>query len=522
MVERCREARLPEEALPESSDPPRAPARSASGPPAAPATGRSRGRPRPFRRGRSGLDPVAAEQNTGPHGDRHAALSPIDQLKRVRVSAGASPPGRAPRRTKTVGAGADRPAHSGASEPLLAPSLREAHDQGTRPLAQPPSHRGDRRRRGPARRLSRPSAGRSGRRRPAAGSRRDPVAARSATPTRRSGTPVARASHAPSSSAAQSCPAAPNGTTTGPAPAGPDRLDSRSATSQGARSSTMAAAPPSAACRRPSTRGRRPPGQRAGTTSSPTAGEENAAVRVANPSAISSSRASDSAPRPRGGPPRPRWPRRSAPVRDCRASGFARPRSASSASAFGWGKEQRALGRWSGLRGSHSPGIVRRRRDRVLLEDGRARAASATRPARGPAPRQLLPGLTVRLERLGLTPRSVERQHELDRSRSRSGWRATSVSSSADELGVAAEREVGVDTLLERAEPQLLEPRDLGLGERLVGEVGERRPAPQRERLAELLRAALGGAPPASATSCSKRARSSSAGRPAGRSRARG
>ena len=55
----------------------------------------------------------------------------------------------------------------------------------------------------------------------------------------------------------------------------------------------------------------------------------------------------------------------------------------------------------------------------------------------------------------------------------------------ADQLGVAAEREVGLDPLLERRQPQVLEPAALGLGERLVRELGERRPAPERERLAQ-------------------------------------
>jgi hypothetical protein len=66
----------------------------------------------------------------------------------------------------------------------------------------------------------------------------------------------------------------------------------------------------------------------------------------------------------------------------------------------------------------------------------------------------------------------------------------------ADQVGVAAARQVGVDALLERGEPQLVQPCDLGLRERLVGEVGERRAAPQRERLAQLLGRA-GGLRPA-------------------------
>ena len=54
------------------------------------------------------------------------------------------------------------------------------------------------------------------------------------------------------------------------------------------------------------------------------------------------------------------------------------------------------------------------------------------------------------------------------------------------------EREVRVDALLERREPQLLEPRDLRLRERLVGEVGERRATPEREGLTQLLRGRRG------------------------------
>ena len=47
------------------------------------------------------------------------------------------------------------------------------------------------------------------------------------------------------------------------------------------------------------------------------------------------------------------------------------------------------------------------------------------------------------------------------------------------------EREVRLDAVLQRREAQLLESPDLVLRERLVGEVGERRPAPERQRLLE-------------------------------------
>jgi hypothetical protein len=55
----------------------------------------------------------------------------------------------------------------------------------------------------------------------------------------------------------------------------------------------------------------------------------------------------------------------------------------------------------------------------------------------------------------------------------------------ADQLCVGAECEVGLEAFLERCEAQLLETGDLALGERLVGEVGERRAAPEGERLVQ-------------------------------------
>ncbi len=55
----------------------------------------------------------------------------------------------------------------------------------------------------------------------------------------------------------------------------------------------------------------------------------------------------------------------------------------------------------------------------------------------------------------------------------------------AHELGVAAAGEIGVDPVLERADPHVLEPSDRGPRERLRGEVGQRGAAPELERGAE-------------------------------------
>ena len=82
-----------------------------------------------------------------------------------------------------------------------------------------------------------------------------------------------------------------------------------------------------------------------------------------------------------------------------------------------------------------------------------------------------------------------------------------------DELCEAAEREVGLEPPLERHQAELFEAENLRLRERLVGEVGERRPAPEVESFAQPLRRQLGRrplAPPRPAAS--KRSRSSSSG----------
>ena len=97
----------------------------------------------------------------------------------------------------------------------------------------------------------------------------------------------------------------------------------------------------------------------------------------------------------------------------------------------------------------------------------------------------------------------------------------------ADELRVAAERELGVDPPLDRGEPDLLEPLDRGPRERLVREIGERRAAPEPERLAQQLRGLLPASPRSSlrgtlATGARNDAGRAAPGRSEGCSRARG
>ena len=91
-------------------------------------------------------------------------------------------------------------------------------------------------------------------------------------------------------------------------------------------------------------------------------------------------------------------------------------------------------------------------------------------------------------ERLGAAVAAGEREHQLASQPLTRRVLGDERRELADELGMTAERELGVDSVLERCEAQLLEPRACGLGEALVGEVRERRAAPERERLAQLRR----------------------------------
>ena len=61
-----------------------------------------------------------------------------------------------------------------------------------------------------------------------------------------------------------------------------------------------------------------------------------------------------------------------------------------------------------------------------------------------------------------------------------------------DEIGVTAELEVRFEAALEGGETELLEAQDLCLSERLVGEIGERRSAPEPESVTEELSRKLG------------------------------
>ena len=95
-----------------------------------------------------------------------------------------------------------------------------------------------------------------------------------------------------------------------------------------------------------------------------------------------------------------------------------------------------------------------------------------------PAPR-----LLERLERVGLATRAIQRQHQLGREALAQRVLAERGRQPPGRVNVPALGELALEPPFQRDQAQLFEPRDLALRERLEGEIRQRRPAPQRQRL---------------------------------------
>ena len=136
----------------------------------------------------------------------------------------------------------------------------------------------------------------------------------------------------------------------------------------------------------------------------------------------------------------------------------------------------------------------RRKLGRRLLRDfergivAQDRALEPLQLGRGVEPelvREREPRRAVDLERLGVAPRAVEREHQLAAQPLPERVRRDERLELGHEVVVPAEAELAGEPLLLGVEPKPLEPGDLGAGKGLEGEVVERRPAPERERVGE-------------------------------------
>jgi hypothetical protein len=97
------------------------------------------------------------------------------------------------------------------------------------------------------------------------------------------------------------------------------------------------------------------------------------------------------------------------------------------------------------------------------------------------------PRLLIGVQRVGLPARSIQRQHQLRPQPLEQRLARHERTELADEIGVAPERKIGVDPLLECRQAELFEALDLAAGEVVVGEIRQRWAAPQSQRQAQLL-----------------------------------
>ena len=99
--------------------------------------------------------------------------------------------------------------------------------------------------------------------------------------------------------------------------------------------------------------------------------------------------------------------------------------------------------------------------------------------------REQPPAVAVGLKRVRLPPTAVQREHPLAPEALAHRVGGHERAELADDFAMAAETKQGLDPVLCRAKPQLLEPLDLGAGEVVEGELCQRRPSPELERLVE-------------------------------------
>jgi hypothetical protein len=100
-------------------------------------------------------------------------------------------------------------------------------------------------------------------------------------------------------------------------------------------------------------------------------------------------------------------------------------------------------------------------------------------------------GVAIALQGVRLTPAAIERKHVLRPEPLAQRVLGDQPFELRDDVRMPSARELGVDPLLERREPGLVEARRLVRERDVVGELSQRRPAPQPEGLAQQLRRPL-------------------------------
>ena len=120
---------------------------------------------------------------------------------------------------------------------------------------------------------------------------------------------------------------------------------------------------------------------------------------------------------------------------------------------------------------------------RVVFEDGSLEMLESVARLESQFVDEQPPSLPEHLEGLGLPARPVERKHQLPAEVLAQRVLANECLQFGHESGVLPQGEVGIDSGFEGTETQPLQPAPLSLQHRSVGEVCERRAAPERESL---------------------------------------
>jgi hypothetical protein len=99
-----------------------------------------------------------------------------------------------------------------------------------------------------------------------------------------------------------------------------------------------------------------------------------------------------------------------------------------------------------------------------------------------------VPAGPVDLERLCLATGAVESDHELFTEPLAERMLGNELAQLGDDFGLAAESEIGVEPILEHGQAELLEAVGVDTDERLVGQISERRSAPEPQSLPKAIR----------------------------------
>jgi len=123
---------------------------------------------------------------------------------------------------------------------------------------------------------------------------------------------------------------------------------------------------------------------------------------------------------------------------------------------------------------------------RVLFQDQTLEPLESTAGFQAQLVAQSSAHLAVQRQRVGLTPGAVQREHQLAAQPLLQRLTGDQPFELCDQLSARAERKVGVGALHHSQRSQLPETADLALDLLNHGQVTQRRPTPQRQRIAQL------------------------------------